>query len=57
MGHLFLDIETYKSNDNPDSSLCPYYPESKVLVISYTYYPTFKPPNKKEIKNPIFLKE
>lgn len=57
MGHLFLDIETYKSNKNPDSSLCPYYTESRIIVISYSYYPTFKPPQMNEIKKPTFLKE
>lgn len=57
MGHLFLDIETYQSKDNPDSSLCPYHPESKIIIISYTYYPTFKPPQREEINQPVFLKE
>ncbi len=37
MGFLFLDIETYSSKNNPDSSLNPYGPESKILVMSYNY--------------------
>ena len=57
MGHLFLDIETYASESNPDSALSPYLPESKVLVIAYNYYPGFRPPAKAEIKPPVFLKE
>ena len=57
MGHLFLDIETYVSESNPDSGLNPYHPESKVIVISYSYYDTFKPPAKHEIREPFFIKE
>ena len=57
MGHLFLDIETYSSKENPDSSLNPYMPESKVLVIAYSYYPDFKPPKKEGLKPPVFLNE
>ncbi len=57
MGHLFLDIETYSSKENEDSSLNPYMAESKVIVIAYCYYNTFKPPKKEEIKPPIFLNE
>ncbi len=56
MGFLFLDIETYSSKNNPDSSLNPYEPESKILVISYNYYEGFKPPKKENLKSPIFLK-
>jgi len=57
MGHLFLDIETYVSETNPESGLNPYHPESKVIVISYSYYDTFKPPEKHEIREPFFMKE
>lgn len=57
MGHLFLDIETYLSPENEESSLNPYKKGSKVLLIAYNYYNKFKPPNKDEIKSPIFLKE
>lgn len=57
MGHLFLDIETYSSPDNPDSSLNPYAGGAKVILIAYSYYNSFKPPSKKEIRAPIFLKE
>ncbi len=57
MGYFFLDIETYSDRNNPDSSLNPYYPESKVIVISYNYYSSFKHPIKEEIKTPTFLKE
>ena len=57
MSHLFLDIETYSAPQNPISSLNPYHPESKVIVISYSFYPGFKPPTKEEIKQPTFLKE
>jgi len=57
MGYLFLDIETYSAPNNPESSFNPYLPESKVLVISYSYYPGFKPPTREEIKPPVFLKE
>lgn len=57
MGQLFLDIESYVSKDNDQSGLNPYFPESKVLVISYNYYSGFKPPTKQEIKDPTFLKE
>lgn len=56
MGFIFLDIETYSSKDNSNSSLNPYEKESKVLVISYNYYEGFKPPRKEEIKKPTFLK-
>lgn len=56
MGHLFLDIETYSSPENKDSSLNPYLKESKVLVIAYNYYNSFKPPKKAEINAPVFLK-
>jgi len=57
MSHLFLDIETYISEENENSGLNPYERESKVIVISYTYYRKFKPPTKKQIKKPTFLKE
>jgi len=57
MGHLFIDIETYVSETHPESGLNPYYPESKVIVISYNYYNSFDPPAKHQIKPPIFLKE
>ena len=57
MGHLFLDIETYSSPEEADSSLNPYKNGAKVIVIAYNYYNTFRPPNKEEIKPPIFLKE
>ena len=57
MGYFFLDIETYSDRNNPDSSLNPYYPESKVIVISYNYYSSFKHPIKEQIKPPSFLKE
>jgi len=57
MGHLFLDIETYVSEQNEDSGLNPYHPQSKVIVISCSYYGTFKPPAKHEIKQPYFFKE
>jgi len=57
MGHLFLDIETYIAAENEDSGLNPYYPESKVILIAYSYYGSFKPPAKHEIKRPFFLKE
>ncbi len=57
MSHLFLDIETYAAPHNESSALNPYCPESKVLVIAYSFYPGFKPPTKEEIKQPVFLKE
>ena len=57
MPHLFLDIETYVSVENESSGLNPYEKESKVIVISYTYYVSFKPPARKQIKKPVFLKE
>ncbi|MBI4150406.1 hypothetical protein HY488_03310 [Candidatus Woesearchaeota archaeon] len=57
MSHLFLDIETYSAPNNPDSSINPYLSESKVIVISYSFYLGFKPPIKEEIKAPVFLKE
>ncbi len=57
MGHLFLDIETYSSPQNPDSSLNPFLPGAKVIVIAYNYYNSFKPPSKGEIKPPVFLLE
>lgn len=57
MGHLFLDIETYSSHEDGDSSLNPYKNGAKVIVIAYSYYNTFKPPKKDEIKPPVFLKE
>ena len=57
MGHLFLDIETYSSKAQPDSSLNPYKDGAKVIVIAYNYYPGFKPPAKAEIKKPKFLLE
>jgi len=57
MGHLFLDIETYSAPTNVDSSINPYLPESKVIVISYSFYGGFRPPARQDIKKPIFLKE
>lgn len=57
MGHLFLDIETYVSKENENSSLNPYEKESKVILIAYNYYEGFKPPTKQQIKPPTFLKE
>jgi DNA polymerase elongation subunit (family B) len=57
MGHLFFDIESYVSMDNDLSGLNPYYPASKVLVISYNYYDSFYPPNIEEIEDPTCLKE
>ncbi len=57
MGHLFLDIETYVSKDNEQSGINPYLPGSKVLVIAYNYYDGFRPPAKKDVKPPVFLKE
>ena len=57
MGHLFLDIETYSSQKDADSSLNPYKEEAKVILIAYNYYDSFKPPKKEEIKPPVFLKE
>lgn len=57
MGHLFLDIETYVSEGNSESGSNPYVPESKILVIAYTYYDTKKPPAKRGIKAPTLLKE
>lgn len=57
MGHLFLDIETYSSAEDADSSLNPYKKGAKVIVIAYNYYNSFKPPSKGEIKPPVFLKE
>jgi DNA polymerase elongation subunit (family B) len=57
MGHLFLDIETYSSRDEPDSSLNPYKNGAKVIVIAYNYYGSFRPPGKNEIKKPVFLLE
>lgn len=56
MGQLFFDIETYASENNINSGLNPYYPESKVLVISYNYYDGFCPPTNEKIKEPTFLK-
>ncbi|MBI4450747.1 hypothetical protein HY642_02115 [Candidatus Woesearchaeota archaeon] len=57
MGHLFLDIETYSSPAEPDSSLNPYLGASKVIVIAFNYYPGFRPPSKDQIKPATFLKE
>ncbi len=57
MGHLFLDIETYASKDNGETSLNPYEKGAKVILIAYNYYTGFKPPAKNEIRPPIFLKE
>jgi uncharacterized protein YprB with RNaseH-like and TPR domain len=57
MGFLFFDIETYVAPGNPASGLNPYFPESKVLVISHSHYETFHPPTVKTIRPPRFLKE
>ena len=57
MGHLFLDIETYSSKQNPDTSLNPYLDGAKVIVIAYNYYNSFKPPSKQEVKQAVFLLE
>lgn len=57
MGHLFLDIETYASENDPQSAFNPYKAESKVILIAYSYYDSFKPPVENEIRAPIFLKE
>ncbi len=57
MGHLFLDIETYVAEDMEETGTNPYLPKSKIIVISYSYYNSFRPPSKSEIKSPTFLKE
>ena len=57
MGHLFLDIETYISKGDGNSALNPYKDDSKVLVISFSYYGGFKPPAKAQVREPVFLKE
>ncbi len=57
MSHLFFDIENYISPENKNSGLNPYTKDSKVIVISYTYYKGFKPPGINRIKPPTFLKE
>ena len=57
MGHLFLDIETYSSAEDADSSLNPYLAGAKVLVVAYSYYEGFKPPRGGEVKAPVFLVE
>ena len=57
MGYLFFDIESYVSMTNGESGFNPYEKESKVIVISYNYYPGFNAPKKHQLKKPIFLKE
>ena len=41
MGYFFVDIETYIDEKNNDTGLNPYYPESKVIVISFNFYNSF----------------
>ena len=57
MGYLFFDIESYVCVHNRNSGFNPYEKESKVIVISYNYYPGFNAPKKNQLKKPIFLKE
>jgi len=57
MGYLFFDIESYVSLSNHYSGFNPYEKQSKVIVISYNYYPGFNAPKKEQLKKPTFLKE
>lgn len=57
MGFLFLDIESFVAPDNEKSGLNPFHDESKVIVISYSYYSLEKAPVGSQIKKPIFLFE
>lgn len=57
MGFLFIDIESLMYKDKPETGLNPCFKESKVLVISYSYYNLFKAPNATQIKKPTFLYE
>lgn len=57
MGFLFIDIESFVSPNNERSGLNPFCDESKVIVISYSYYPLNKAPISSQIKKPIFLFE
>lgn len=56
MSLLFLDIETYISEEEPNSGLNPFYKSSKVIVISYNYYENFTI-KQSDIKKPLILKE
>lgn len=56
MSLLFLDIETYVSEEEPNSGLNPFYPSSKVIVITYNYYEK-NLLKYSEIKKPMILKE
>ncbi len=57
MGHLFLDIETYAAKGNETTALNPYHADSKILLIAYNYYDSFRPPVASDVKEPTFLKE
>ena len=57
MGFLFIDIESFVDPKDERSGLNPHYENSKVIVISYNYYPLPKAPQISQIKPPIFLFE
>lgn len=57
MGYLFFDIEAYVPPEDPKKAFNPYMSHSKVLEISYNYYPGFSSPRRHELKPPTFLVE
>jgi len=57
MGFLFLDIESFVDPEDQNSGLNPFHPKSKVLVISYNYYPHSSAPKEEQVKDATFLFE
>lgn len=57
MGYLFFDIESFVDPEEERSGLNPFYKNSKVIVISYNYYPQNMYPLAHQIKKPTFLFE
>lgn len=57
MGYLFFDIESFVDPEEERSGLNPFCKNSKVIVISYNYYPQNMYPLAHQIKKPTFLFE
>lgn len=57
MGFLFLDIESFVDPEDQNSGLNPFHGKSKVIVISYNYYPHQSAPKAEQVKTPTFLFE
>jgi len=57
MSYLFFDIESFVDPEDEQSGLNPFHKKSKVLAISYNYYPQATYPSPAQIKTPTFLFE